>query len=312
MMQLSDADVDVGPREAVPGLGPAMLLRVHFAGGEIPLWSLIAPIVIVAALAAAFAALAVSGAPAFSDAAAAPTASPSASVAPQPEALTKPPVENAAAPAGATAGPASTDPATDGPVQTFDLPPGTYSAKDVLGIASVRAAREVAAARAVQRSLDHDPGLAREPQTLAELKRFVDEAETARTALEAIAALPAPVAADLLYEVWAGTVQRNETTELARALLFSKDVRPKASPSLTVALELRGAEKCEDVAALLPRAEKDGDRRSLHLLIRFQRRYGCGPNKRQDCYPCLRSGDELESAIKAVRDRPEPPTFTRR
>jgi hypothetical protein len=71
-------------------------------------------------------------------------------------------------------------------------------------------------------------------------------------------------------------------------------------------------ERCEDAKPLLARAVKEGDRRSLHLVIKLQRKYGCGPNKRQDCYACLRKGDELENAIKAVKARPEPRTLSRR
>jgi hypothetical protein len=194
-------------------------------------------------------------------------------------------------------------------VEGFDLPAGSYVAKDVLGIAAKRAAREVAAARALHAALDRDPGLVEEPRTLSELRRLSDNPETARIVLDAMAALPAPVAADMLYEVWTGTVQRNDTTELARALLFGKDVRPKASPALTVALDLRTTRTCPENAAILPRAAQRGDRRSLHLLTQLQRKYGCGPNKRQDCNPCLRGNDELDSAIKAVKERREPRLF---
>jgi hypothetical protein len=192
------------------------------------------------------------------------------------------------------------------------MPPGKYVAKDVLGVAAKRAAREVAAAKQLQAALDRDPGLVEEPRTLGELRRLSESPETARIVLEAMAALPAPVAPDLLYEVWTGTVQRNETTELARALLFSKDVRQKASPALAVALDLRVAQGCPQNQAILPRAEREGDRRSLHLLTQLQRKYGCGPNKRQDCNPCLRTGDALEVAIKSVKDRKEPRVFGKR
>jgi hypothetical protein len=44
----------------------------------------------------------------------------------------------------------------------------------------------------------------------------------------------------------------------------------------------------------------------------LQRRYGCGPTKRQDCYACLRRGDDLELAIKAVKERREPRIFGKR
>jgi hypothetical protein len=41
-------------------------------------------------------------------------------------------------------------------------------------------------------------------------------------------------------------------------------------------------------------------------INRLARRTGCGANKRQDCYPCLRDGDLLKKAFNAVRVRREP------
>jgi hypothetical protein len=111
-----------------------------------------------------------------------------------------------------------------------------------------------------------------------------------------------------LYEVWTGTPVRNDATELARQLVYSADVRSKASPSLAVALELRSAEKCEQFQAALPHALKDGDRRVLHLLTKQVAKRGCGPKKADDCYACLREGDELTATINAVKSR-RPPTF---
>jgi hypothetical protein len=79
-----------------------------------------------------------------------------------------------------------------------------------------------------------------------------------------------------------------------------------------VSLDLRQAERCEDNARIVPRAIEHGDRRALHLLTKLTRKYGCGPNKREDCYPCLRGSDALDQAVKAVKNRREPKTFGRR
>jgi hypothetical protein len=299
-------DDELGHPGALPGFGSAMLLRVRFAGGEVPLWSLVAPLIVIGALAAALAAAAVSGAPSTTDSDE-PAPAPSASAVAAREASPEPSPARSARPAPAGAPSAALTPPAE--AEGFDLQPGKYAAREVLGVAAKRAAREIEAAKQLRAALDRDPGLVEEPRTLSELRRLSDTPETGRIVLEAMAGLPAPIAPDLLYEVWTGTVQRNEITELARALLFSKDVRPKASPALAVALDLRVSADCQTNQAILPRAEKDGDRRSLHLLIQLQRKYGCGPNKRQDCNPCLRGGDALDNAIKAVKDRREPRTF---
>ena len=118
-----------------------------------------------------------------------------------------------------------------------------------------------------------------------------------------------PLSADLLYEMWTGTVVRNGATELARSLVFSKEVRAKASPELAVALDLRIAETCEQNQQLLPRVLDKGDRRSLALLAKLSRRFGCGSNKRLDCYPCLRDDKAVDDAMTAVKKRREPKPF---
>jgi len=138
------------------------------------------------------------------------------------------------------------------------------------------------------------------------LLRASQSPETARDALAAMAAVPGPISADLLYEVWTGTVERSGNTELARSLLLGRDVRAKASAALLVAIELRETETCEGHAKLLPRATEVGDKRAFGPLSRLLRRTGCGPGKKSDCFPCLRTGDALKNALEAVKLRREP------
>jgi hypothetical protein len=214
--------------------------------------------------------------------------------------------------AESTAAAPAPEPAGSGELPPLDALPGKLKAAEIMDIAAKRAGRELLAARTLASALDRDPSLAQDAKTQAEVRRLLDNQETSRLMLGVIAALPGPVSADLLYEVWTGTVVRNETTDLARALLLSEDVRPKSSPALAVSLDLRQAERCEDTLKIIPRAIEHGDRRALHLLIKLSRRYGCGPNKRDDCYPCLRDSDALDQAVKAVKNRREPKTFGRR
>ncbi len=70
--------------QALPSFAGALKQRVRFAGGEVPLWSLVTPLVLLVALGAAFAAAAVASAddPGATQAALKPTAEPSASAAP--------------------------------------------------------------------------------------------------------------------------------------------------------------------------------------------------------------------------------------
>jgi hypothetical protein len=186
------------------------------------------------------------------------------------------------------------------------------SSKELVELAEARAEKQRARMRELSEKLESNPALAKEKAQQLELLHFAADAETARAALLAMSKLEGSLGADLLYEVWTGTTAKTDATELARALVYSTDVRPKASPALAVALDLRVAEKCEQFQPLLPRALKDGDKRSLHLLTKLTAKRGCGPKKNEDCFACLRaSPDELTATINAVKSR-RPPSYPAR
>ncbi len=124
------------------------------------------------------------------------------------------------------------------------------------------------AARALRDRVDHDPGLIKDPEVLAQLRRNSDDPETARDALAAMANVPGPISADLIYEVWTATAQRTTATDLARSLIYSKEVRAKASKALAVALDLRDADSCEKKSRSV--APSDQRRRSPRLPLAQQ------------------------------------------
>ena len=188
-------------------------------------------------------------------------------------------------------------------------PPESLKARELALLADAHNERLRASAKSLRLKVEANPALGKEPATQSELLRLTDDPRTSADALTGMAALAAPIGADLLYEVWTRTAVRSDTTDLARALVYSADVRPKASPALAAALELRLAESCEQYKSLLPKALKDGDRRSLHLLLKLSSKQGCGPKKSDDCYACLREqGDELKATINAVKSR-RPPDY---
>lgn len=296
-----------GVSQAPPALAPpskglawasALLqLPAQVAGRQVPLWQVLVPGLVVGA---GLVALFVSALGSAAAAAPAPTAAlaPASSTA-------------ATAPALADAAAALPQPRIDGEeLQKQDAKaPGTLTATEQVQLAEWQAERERDSARAVLKQLAATPALAKDKAKQTELFQLVADADTAREALSAIAHLPAPLNADLLYEVWTGTAARNDTTELARALVYSKDVKPQASPALSIALELRAAESCEQFKVALPKALKDGDRRALHLLTKLTNKRGCGPKKTEDCFACLRDqGDELTATINAVKSR-RPPSY---
>ncbi|RYZ09744.1 MAG: hypothetical protein EOO73_02360 [Myxococcales bacterium] len=189
-------------------------------------------------------------------------------------------------------------------------PAGSLSAAELVRLAEGKRAERARELEELRQKVAQSPPLLADKAVQAELLQASRDSQTAPQALLAFAGAGTPLGADLLYEAWTGTPARTDGTELSRALLYSADVRPKASPALTVALDLRAAETCEQYKAALPNALKDGDKRSLNPLAKLVSRRGCGPKKAADCYACLRDEqDELTATINAVKSR-RPPSFS--
>lgn len=142
--------------------------------------------------------------------------------------------------------------------------------------------------------------------TKKKIEELADDREVGNDMLKMLASLPGPVGPDLLYTVWAHTHHKTDTTELAEELLYSKDVRPKASPALSVSLDLRTETDCGKMKKLLETAEKQGDRRSVVPILKLNDKHGCGPKKRADCWACLRKTTLIKDALKAVNKNRAP------
>lgn len=288
-----------GPLPAAGGAAwaRAMLnLPARVGGKQLPLWQLLVP-----GLAATLGLAVVVAKLLGSAAAASPSVAQSGHEAAPAAAAALGAVTPAAKPAQSKAAPALTG--LEGKA------PETLSSSELLRLADGRVEKEREAAHALRLKLESTPALAKDKASQGELLRLAADPDTAREALAAMTQLEAPIGADLLYEVWTGTAVRNDTTELARTLVYSTDVRPKASAALSVALELRLAETCPQYQTALPKALKDGDRRALHLLTKLLNKRGCGPKKNEDCFACLREkADELTATINAAKSR-RPPSY---
>lgn len=294
----------VSPFSGGPSLGEALSQQIRIGAGELPLWGILVPLLLGTLLVGAvlahllFASTPLPPAvipeaqPGTPSSGASPSASPTAT-------------SGQSGRSGSLLEKAASGDATE--LSALERKkPGELRTEEALAIAHGRVAQAVSHVKKLRERLASDPGLIKDPKIASELLRASQTPETARDALAAMAAVPGPLSADLLYEVWTGTVERSGNTELARALLLGRDVRAKASPALLVAIELRETETCEGHLKLLARATEVGDKRSFGPLSRLLRRTGCGPGKRADCYPCLRSGDALKTALDAVKLRREP------
>jgi hypothetical protein len=167
--------------------------------------------------------------------------------------------------------------------------------------------REVERSLAAYReALDRSPALGSDKTMLAGLRYFAERDKTYEPVLEFAAKHMGERGADLLFHVWASTSRESPHTSLAGKLLQSSDVARHLSEPLRLALELRAAESCEAIRALLPRARSTADERSLIRLKKLATKTGCGESGKEDCYPCLRGDDLLEQTLVQVQMRNAP------
>lgn len=152
------------------------------------------------------------------------------------------------------------------------------------------------------------PELGLSAETTRRLRRDATDPELYAEALRVAAALPGPLAGDLLYDVWVRTTERTPATELAERLVYTERVRERASAPLRLALELRKVDECDKLLPMLARVREEGDRRSFQLLARLSERGGSCPQGSGDCYSCMRGTPELRRAIAASAER-APPSF---
>jgi hypothetical protein len=155
--------------------------------------------------------------------------------------------------------------------------------------------------------------LKRAPQKLddkkvrVEVLNYVADRMVSRVVLETLAEVGTVRSLDLLYEIWIGSKERNETTQLAEALLLAKDVRKNASSALELSLALREKPTaCDAIARYVELAIKEGDRRSVMPLVTTSQRVNCGPSGDEECIQCLTEPKDMRKAIRLAAARGEP------
>ena len=194
-------------------------------------------------------------------------------------------------------------------------PPTERTIAETLALAEGRAIDKQHKLEDLRKTILAKPELLEDKEQVARLRELVDDRDTGRPALSLLAELPGPLGPDLLYDVWIGTRERTETTALAEELVYSEEVRNKASPALQLVLALRREENCEKVIELLPIAREHADRRAIGQLKRLLLRRGCGDDELDDCYPCLRTLDfeqgavGVKTALTAARRRLPPKLY---
>ncbi len=182
------------------------------------------------------------------------------------------------------------------------------SADEWLGLAigRLRAGKIEEALEAAEEAIDEEPRLAGDETLLGALRYFSEKEGSEKPVLEFVAEHLGSHGADLLFHVWSSTSRKTTATQLAKELLDSGDVQDEMSEGLKLALELREAKSCEERKKLMPRLEQSGDERSMVPMREMAKTNGCGPRKKDDCFPCLREDDAFKNALTQVAMRNAP------
>jgi serine/threonine-protein kinase len=137
------------------------------------------------------------------------------------------------------------------------------------------------------------------------LKAIDAGAQASKLAFEVMASKMGSVGPDLLYQI-STTDGMSAHHARANELLADPKVRALATDALIIALDLRAADKCRDKVALLDRAAKKGDDRSIKILrpLTAGTRSGCGFLKLGACPPpCGKDTPAINRTILAIETR---------
>jgi eukaryotic-like serine/threonine-protein kinase len=156
---------------------------------------------------------------------------------------------------------------------------------------------------AVGRALSIDATFQNNPQVASLVFQTAQVKASSDAAFALLEGAMGPRGADIAYDLVSTSNVRPWVQTRAETFLQSPSFEKVATPSLRAIVKLRYSAGCEEKKALLPDLKKNSDERALFELVPLQDKTGCGARKKDDCYPCLRTSNELDDAIAAVRTR---------
>jgi eukaryotic-like serine/threonine-protein kinase len=152
--------------------------------------------------------------------------------------------------------------------------------------------------------------LAKDPQLLGTFRALVTERESHEAATNVAVNLLGEPGLDLLYDVWlqikSDKKQRLLTDFIYKQLEIHHSRRASKALKVVLDLEFGAALECPQIQKIVATAIKHADQRSLPALRALEKTQGCGYDKQQDCYPCLRTGGELEGALQTANETAAP------
>lgn len=190
-----------------------------------------------------------------------------------------------------------------------DLPTeGSVHAELCLALAKSKRYEEAVDAARVALALD--PNLNENSKVAGALFRSAQSVKASAATFRLLKGAMGPAGVGIIYDLAHMDGISAWVKGQAITALLDEEVRQAAGPSLVLVLDLESKTTCEDIRPLVERAALLGDKRALPLLEKLKEQDGCGPGKKEDCYPCLRTDDSLTVAIDTIKQRvsfSEPP-----
>ncbi|HYQ18282.1 MAG TPA: hypothetical protein VEQ58_21050, partial [Polyangiaceae bacterium] len=156
---------------------------------------------------------------------------------------------------------------------------------------------------AVGRALSIDPAFQNNAQVASLVFQTAQVKASSDAAFALLEGAMGARGADIAYDLVTTEKVRPWVQTRAETFLQSKAFEKVATPGLRAIVKLRYSAGCDEKKALLGDLKKSSDERALFELVPLQDKTGCGARKKDDCYPCLRTSNDLDDAITAVRSR---------
>jgi tetratricopeptide (TPR) repeat protein len=163
-----------------------------------------------------------------------------------------------------------------------------------------RYAEAVDAARV---ALALDPTLNEDPELGGALYRAAQSKEASASAFRLLRSAMGSEGANVIYALYEAPQVSASVKAEATRFLRSDDGRALAEPALQLVLDLANVKECEAAQQLVKNAALLGDSRALPELRRLQKTTGCGTSQAGDCFPCLRSNQDVQLAIETIEKR---------
>ncbi len=172
-----------------------------------------------------------------------------------------------------------------------------------LALALAKGKKYQEAVDAARVALALDPKLNENTKVAGALFRSAQSPKATGATFRLLRGAMGPAGVGIIYDLSRRDGISSWVKRQAENALNKDEVRQSAGPALVLLLELEETKECEEIQPLVERAALVGDKRVLPLLKELEATDGCGRNKQQDCYPCLREDDSLKAAISTIEQR---------